>query len=208
MVAEPDGTSAGGRGTLAPHRHASRGRTPIVALRQLLLLRHAKSSWDDRNLSDHARPLNVRGRRAAVSMRLAMRDLGLEPDVVLVSSARRTLQTLEALEPWDATPLIEPMDALYLADPDQMFGVLRTVSETARSVLLIGHNPGIHELAVRLIGEESMSLANPDMRRLAEGFPTGALAEFLIPGAWQTLTDAGGRLTRFLSPRDLPELTH
>ena len=67
----------------------------------------------------------------------AMRRLGLAPDVVLVSSARRTLQTLQALEPWDDTPLIEPMDSLYLASGSQMLGVLQGVAETARSVLLI-----------------------------------------------------------------------
>ena len=64
-------------------------------MRQLLLLRHAKSSWDDPALSDHARPLNARGRRAATAMAQAMRELGLAPDIVLVSSARRTLQTLK-----------------------------------------------------------------------------------------------------------------
>jgi phosphohistidine phosphatase len=68
-------------------------------MRQLLLLRHAKSSWDDPDLPDHARPLNARGKRAAAVMAAVMQDLGLAPDIVLVSSARRTLQTLEALSP-------------------------------------------------------------------------------------------------------------
>ncbi len=85
------------------------------AMRQLLLLRHAKSSWDEPHLSDHARPLNVRGRQAAAAMAREMRRLGLLPDLVLVSSARRTLQTLAALEPWENPPRIEPLDALYLA---------------------------------------------------------------------------------------------
>jgi phosphohistidine phosphatase len=175
-------------------------------LRQLLLLRHAKSSWDDANLSDHARPLNARGRRAAAAMGAAMRDLGLLPDVVLVSSARRTLQTLEALEPWEQTPLVEPMDALYLASASALLDVLNGVAETARSVMLIGHNPGLHELALALVGEASMSLTNGDTRRLAEGFPTGALAEFTVAGPWAALAGGGGRLLRFLAPRDLPEL--
>ncbi len=91
-------------------------------MRQLLLLRHAKSSWDDPRLSDHARPLNARGRRAARAMAAAMRDLGLAPDVVLVSSARRTLQTLEALGPLEGPPLIEPMDDLYLAPWQRLLG--------------------------------------------------------------------------------------
>src|ERR1700709_2272329 len=70
------------------------------AMRQLLLLRHAKSSWEEKELPDHERPLNPRGRRAAVAMREAMEGLGLAPDLVLVSTAARTRQTLEALEPW------------------------------------------------------------------------------------------------------------
>ncbi len=181
-------------------------RTPITALRQLLLLRHAKSSWDDANLSDHARPLNNRGRRSAAAMRAAMLNLGISPDVVLVSSARRTLQTLEALEPWDDTPLVEPMDALYLAPGPQLFEVLRGVAETARSIMLIGHNPGLHELALSLVGDIDLALSNADIRRLAEGFPTGALAEFTIAGSWASLAPGGGHLSRFLVPRDLPEL--
>src|ERR1700712_2900532 len=90
-----------------------------TAMRQLLILRHAKSSWDDPQLSDHARPLNARGRKSASAMRDAMRELGLGPDIVLVSSARRTLQPLEAWEPWNGKPWVEPMDQLYLADATQ-----------------------------------------------------------------------------------------
>ena len=162
----------------------------ISAFRQLLLMRHAKSSWDDPRLSDHARPLNPRGRAAAAAMRRMMQEAGLAPDIVLVSSARRTLQTLEALEPWDETPLVEPMDALYLADPAQLLQVLRGVAETARSVLLLGHNPGVHDLALQLAGSGDGAME----RRLAEGFPSGALAEFAVPGSWASLGERGGRL--------------
>ncbi len=180
-------------------------------MRQLLILRHAKSSWDDPKLSDHARPLNLRGRKSAVAMRQAMRDLGLAPDFVLVSSARRTLQTLEALEPWDDQPLIEPMDQLYLADAELMLGLLRQVWATIRSVLLIGHNPGLHDLAMKLVGAAAMTDPSPSLaqniHRLAEGYPTGTLTEFSIPGPWSELGEGSGRLTRFLAPRDLPELT-
>jgi phosphohistidine phosphatase len=173
-------------------------------MRQLLLLRHAKSSWEDKKLSDHARPLNARGRTAAASMRNVMQDLGLAPDLVMVSSALRTRQTLEALEPWADTPLIEPMDSLYLADAPGLFRTLRSVKETVRSVLLVGHNPGLHELAIRLVGAHAMTYANADLRRLAEGYPSGALAEFTIPGLWSALDEGGGRLVRFIRPRDLP----
>jgi phosphohistidine phosphatase len=172
-------------------------------MRQLLLLRHAKSSWDDASLPDHARPLNGRGKTAAAAMRRAMRDLGLAPDIVLVSTARRTLQTMEALEPWDETPLVEPSDALYLASAGQLLELLRGVAETARSVLLIGHNPGLHELAIMLAGTEDAQ-PHAAMQRLVAAYPTAALAEFSVPGSWRQLGAGGARLVRFLPPRELP----
>jgi len=173
-------------------------------MRQLLLLRHAKSSWDDPRLSDHARPLNARGRRAAVGMAAVMRELGLSPDIVLVSSARRTLQTLEALSPIDGSPLIEPMDDLYLASWPSLLSVLRGLPETARSVLMIGHNPGLHELAMALTGAGAMAEGSPTTQRLAEGYPTAALTEFAVALRWRLLEAGGGRLVRFLTPADLP----
>jgi phosphohistidine phosphatase len=110
------------------------------------------------------------------------------------------VETLEALEPWDDTPLIEPMDSLYLADPVQLLAALHGVAETVRSVLLIGHNPGMHDLALGLAEPLGNSTAE---RALADGFPTGALAEFVIAGSWWNLRDGGGRLVRFLTPRML-----
>lgn len=173
-------------------------------MRQLLLMRHAKSSWDDPKMPDHARPLNARGRQAAAAMRRAMQELGLEPDIVLVSSARRTLQTMEALEPWQDTPLIEPMDGLYLVSAMQMLQVLHRVTETVRSVLMLAHNPGLHDLALLLAGPQAMAQGTPAVRALAEGYPTGALAEFSVAGPWRTLDEGGAQLLRFLRPRDLP----
>ncbi len=172
-------------------------------MRQLLLMRHAKSLWDDPKLSDHARPLNARGRSAAIAMRDVMRDIGLEPDLILVSSARRTLQTLAALEPWIEPPIVEAMDGLYLATATALLTTLNSTPETARSVLLIGHNPGLHDLALALAGP--LDTANAAMRALAEAYPTGALAEFTVPGPWGTLAAGGARLVRFVAPRDLPE---
>jgi phosphohistidine phosphatase len=171
-------------------------------------MRHAKSSWDQPELPDHERPLNGRGRAAAAAMGEAMRGLGLAPDMVLVSTARRTLQTLEALEPWDETPLIEPIDTLYLATAAHLLTVLRGVTETTRSVLLLGHNPGLHDLACQLMGDDAARFANPDAQALTEGFPTGALAEFSLPHPWHALDAGTARLTRLIRPRDLPEAPH
>jgi phosphohistidine phosphatase len=184
----------------------SHRRRIIAAPRQLLILRHAKSSWDDPKLPDHARPLNPRGRKAAVAMRKAMAKMQLVPDTVLVSSSRRTLQTLEMLQPWPTAPRIQPMDTLYLANVSQLLDVLRHVEPTARTVLLIGHNPGMHELAVQLVGPGGMAEQNAMTRRLAEGYPTGALAVFSIAIPWSDLGAGQGMLQYFFGPRDLPEL--
>jgi phosphohistidine phosphatase len=171
-------------------------------MRQLLILRHAKSSWDDAG-PDRDRPLNPRGRHAAGVMRQAMRDLGLAPDMVLVSTARRTLETLETLEPWDDTPLIEPLDSLYLANLTELLAALHSVPETVRGVLLIGHNPGLHDLAMTLAGHAALNAGGPNERALEQGFPTAALAEFVVPGLWGDLREGGARLVRFLTPRML-----
>lgn len=172
-------------------------------MHQLLLLRHAKAAPDDPAQLDHARPLSARGRQEAATQRAAMQTHGLAPDVVLVSSALRTMQTLAALEPWEETPLVEPLDQLYLADAERMLGILRQVAETARRVLVIGHNPGLHDLAILLAGEQAILGLDPASRVLAEGFSTGTLAEFTVPGAWRDLDAGRARLVRMLRPKDL-----
>ncbi len=167
-------------------------------------MRHAKSSWEQKELPDHERPLNPRGRRAAAQMRDTMDTLGLSPDLVLVSSSVRTCQTLQALEPWAETPLVERSDRLYNAPAKILLEALRGVKETVRSVLLIAHNPGLHELAMQLVGAHAMTFANADLRKLAEGYPSGALSEFTVSGPWHALGEGGGRLVRFVCPRELP----
>jgi len=180
----------------------------IAAMRQLLLLRHAKSSWDDPSLPDHARPLNARGKRAAAAMAGVMHSLGLAPDIVLVSSARRTLQTLEALAPLPDSPIVEPMDDLYLAPWPRLLEALHGAPETARSILLVAHNPGLHDLALALAGPAGMAGRAPGTQRLAAGYPTGSLAEFTVAAPWRQLEAGGGRLVRFVAPNDLPEMAN
>lgn len=170
-------------------------------MHQLLLLRHAKSSWDDAALPDRDRPLNGRGRRAIAAIRRVMRELGLMPDLVLLSPSRRTRETLAGLEPWDETPLIEPIETLYLATADQLLAVLHDVPETVRSVLLIGHNPGLHDLGVRLAGDAGGEAAH----RLAKALPTAALVELAVAAPWRQLDRGGGRPIRYIAPRDLPD---
>lgn len=176
-----------------------------ITMRQLMLLRHAKSSWDDPATADRDRALNARGRRSTVVMRDAMRALGLIPDLILVSPARRTLETLAALEPWDETPLTETVDTLYLASANQLLSTLNDVAETVRSILLIGHNPGLHDLALALTGFAAPT--NQAMADLRAGYPTAALAEFSVTGPWCGLGAGSCRLVRFLTPRALGEVS-
>jgi phosphohistidine phosphatase len=173
-------------------------------MRQLLLLRHAKSSWEGPHLADHDRPLDPEGQSAAQSVRSGIARLGLIPQLVLVSSARRTRETLELLQPLAGSPPVRRSSDLYLASPRQILDALMDVPPHTGSVLVIGHNPGLHDLAMMLAGAHAMSLGRDGSRRLARGFPTAALAEFSVAGDWRTLPD-GARLVRFVTPHDLEQ---
>jgi phosphohistidine phosphatase len=172
--------------------------------RRLLLLRHAKSSWDDPTLADHDRPLSKRGCKAAALMRDLIRSDKLDPDLILVSSAKRTLETLAALEPWRRPPEIVVDKALYHAEPPALFDRLRAAPEEARLILLIGHNPGLQEFATLLAEQKD----DPMNRALRERFPTGALAQFDIDAPWAKIRTGAGKLTRLISPRSLKSVAH
>ncbi len=134
-------------------------------------------------------------------MGACMRGLGLIPDVILVSSSRRTQETMEALGSWDERPNIETLPGLYMASEAQIRETLRELPETVRSVLVIGHNPGMHEVARALAGRMA---GKPELERLADSFPTASLAEFLVATPWHRLGHAGTSLKRFIRPADLP----
>ena len=112
---------------------------------------------------------------------------------------------IKTLKVFEDNALVEPMDALYLASASQLMDAVRKTPETVRSLLLIGHNPGLHELAVALAGEAAAARGGKGTAagRLAEAYPTGALAEFTVGVPWRAVAPGSGRLVRFLSPRDL-----
>jgi phosphohistidine phosphatase len=172
-------------------------------MHQLILLRHAKATPASAGHSDHDRPLADDGKRAAAAVGNAMRKAGLAPDVVLVSPAKRTQQTLEALEDaglWDERPNIDTLPTLYMASPNQIRDLLRDLPETVRSALVVGHNPGLQELAQTLASGDA---ARAGQDRMSGDFPTAALAEFLITTPWRKLGPQGAALQRFLQPADL-----
>ncbi|MGH7119914.1 MAG: SixA phosphatase family protein [Acetobacteraceae bacterium] len=171
-------------------------------MHQLMLLRHAKSASNAAGIADRSRPLTRRGERAAASVSGAIAGLRLSPELILASPARRTMQTLAALAPLPGGTHIETPEALYLADTESLLALLRGIPEPVASVLIIGHNPGLQELAVLLARGRPETT---DTRRLAQSFPTAAFAEFALTASWAELGPEAARLVRLLLPRDLSE---
>lgn len=166
---------------------------------ELLLLRHAKSDRKDSGLADFDRPLAPRGQRAAPLVGRYLRDRGLEPELILCSSARRAEETLTlVLTALASAPEIGYLKSLYLAPPSRMLAILRRQSPEIRRILLIAHNPGLERLALELAGRDRDAAG----RRMVEKFPTAALARFRV-AAWEDLGREPAKLVAFVTPRDL-----
>jgi phosphohistidine phosphatase len=164
------------------------------------LLRHAKSSWDDPDRADIDRPLAPRGRRAARAMADHLAREGVRPDVVLCSPARRTRETLEIVRKAFPEAEVRIDEGLYGAEAVELLERLRSLPDGAASAMAIGHNPGLHDLAVALAGDgEGDALA-----RLAAKMPTGALATLRSSVArWRDLSPGAAELVSFVAPREL-----
>ena len=169
-----------------------------MATHRLLLLRHAKSSWDEPSLADHDRPLSGRGRRAAHAVREHLVESDSLPELVLCSSAVRTVETLDGIRPaLAAGTAINVESGLYAADADDLLAHLRRVSETVGSVMLIGHNPGLEELATLLVGGGDAAA----MAAMEAKFPTAALAHLSVDERWRELGQGVATLDQFWTPR-------
>jgi phosphohistidine phosphatase len=160
---------------------------------KLILMRHAKSDWDDPMLSDHQRPLNKRGRASAKAMGDWLRERGHLPDLVLSSDSTRTQETWERLA---LTSEVRLMRSLYLAPAMRMLEVLRQAGE-AQTLLMLGHNPGIGDLA--------QQLAATDPRDEGfDHFPTCATTVFRFEAsAWDEVRPQTGAVLDFTIPRRL-----
>ncbi len=161
---------------------------------RLILMRHAKSDWSYAGISDHERPLNKRGRASAAVLGDWLRANQYFPDQILCSSAQRTGETLSGLNLMPETPT-QFTRALYLAEARAMLENLSTA--TARCVLMIGHNPGICEMAHRLVDE-------PPLHARFSDYPTGAtlVCDFAEPH-WADVTWHAGQVVDFAIPREL-----
>ena len=171
-------------------------------MKRLSLLRHAKSSWGDARQRDVDRPLNARGREAAPLMGAYMAEHDLVPDLVLCSTAARTRETLALLSPrLPRDPTIEFREDFYLADPGVMLGAVQRTDEEYQHILIIAHNPGLEMLAMRLSDPEQSDIAA--LARIAEKFPTAALASFSGPQRWTGFAKGACALEGFVTPKML-----
>jgi phosphohistidine phosphatase len=177
-------------------------------MRRLMLLRHAKTENDAPSGRDRDRRLDQRGRRDAAEIGGWIgRHPPFFPDLVLVSHAVRAHQTWEIA--WEAMkrsgpePQVEPTPELYGADPSQLLEVIRTASEAdPRRLMLVGHNPGMHELALALAGSGDAA----GRKALADNLPTSGLAAFeFAVDDWDDVVFRRGRLVQFVSPKLLKQ---
>jgi phosphohistidine phosphatase len=170
-------------------------------VKSLLVLRHAKSSRDNPSLADIDRPLAPRGIKAAEAMGRELAARGWRPEQVLVSPAIRTRETWALVaDELNDRPAPSFPRMLYMATPERLLQQLRKTPKKIGTVLMIGHNPAMEELAGRLAGDGSDAEA---LARLKEKFPTAALARFVFDGAWTDLNFGKAQLTDFLLPRDI-----
>ena len=167
-------------------------------MKTIHLLRHAKSSWSDTELADHDRPVAPRGQRDARRLAKHLRQHGIAPALVLCSSARRSRDTLALIArslPRTTKILVE--DELYAAPAEALLQRLGRIPDVIPSTLLIGHNPGLQDLALTLAGH------GPGLEPLRERFPTCALVTVQIPVAtWRELLPGSAEVIDYLTPRD------
>jgi phosphohistidine phosphatase len=166
-------------------------------VRTLYLLRHAKSSWDDPGLADHERPLAPRGRRDGERVAEYLGREEIEPELVLCSSAARAQETLELVRPALGSSTVFVEDELYAASSDRLLARIRLVPEEVASVMVIGHNPGLEELALGLAS------TGDELGRLEEKFPTAALATLVLSPAWAALAPGDATLAAYVVPKQL-----
>jgi phosphohistidine phosphatase len=165
-------------------------------MRTLYLLRHAKSSWDDPALADHERPLAPRGRRDARRIAKHLRRRGITPALVLCSSAVRTQETLDLLRPALAEVAVQVEEQLYGASSETLLKRIHALPDEVGSLLLIGHNPGLQDLALALAS------SGAELERLEAKFPTAAFATLAL-ARWSSLGPGDAELVSYLVPKQL-----
>ncbi len=166
-------------------------------MKTLHLLRHAKSSWKDPGLDDHDRPLSKRGRETARAIAAYLRRAKIAPDLVICSTAVRARQTLDPIAKAIKPPKVVLEKRIYEVAREKIWKHLWRLPKSADCVLLIGHNPGLHDLALALADADSGELVPPRGGK----FPTGAMASFRFDGAWKAVQPHTAMLYSYMTPK-------
>jgi phosphohistidine phosphatase len=176
----------------------------IAAMRRLLLLRHAKTERAGPGERDRDRKLTMRGRADAPIIGAYMGRHGLAPDLVLVSPATRAEETWALVaSALAAAPRVVKDERIYNAGAELLISIVRE-TRNSQTLLIVGHNPGLHDLAVRLIASGDVAIRE----RLSEKLPTAGLVVIDLPfDDWSRLHPNAGRLERFVSPRAIEAAT-
>lgn len=174
-------------------------------MKTLVILRHGKAEPHGAKIADHGRGLIPRGVAASAAMGAHLGHNGPVPDLILCSDARRAHETMEAaLGSLGAKPKIEIEPKLYLAEPDAILRRLRKIDDRFGTVMIVGHNPGLQDLARDLVTSPAKGAAADAFSRLVAKFPTGALAVLNLDiDSWAYADYGQARLEAFLSPKDL-----
>ena len=174
-------------------------------MKRLLLLRHAKTEPAGPDIEDHERELLERGRADAPAIGAYLGAKKYVPDLILSSTARRTVETVElVVEQLPRKQHIDYVDQLYLVGWRAILAVIRAVRGPASTVLVVGHNPGIEQLATALSRQPVRRKERDRFDLIEEKFPTCALAvlDFNV-ARWRDVAPGRGELTDFVRPRDL-----
>ena len=176
-------------------------------MKRLFLLRHAKAERDRHGVDDEARVLAPRGREDAARIGRFLNEEVYIADLVLCSTAARTRETLQLILPQiSVKPAVQYLDELYMADSDAILDLVRQTRETAGSLMIVGHNPGLEECARSLVRPPDERKLRKRYETMMEKFPTGALAVIdFAAEQWSAIGGWVGELELFVRPKDLQE---
>ena len=171
-------------------------------MKTLILLRHAKSGWDDPVERDFDRPLNKKGHRAAGTVGRTLRAFDYHFDLVMASPAMRVKETIASVEEGFGEQLEPHYDRrVYLASVNTLMDVIHGAPDSADTLLLVGHNPGMEELVFLLVPDRENDL---ERDKVEQKYPTAAVAEIRLDiDHWREASADSGHLIRFIRPRDL-----
>ena len=159
-------------------------------MKHLLLIRHAKSGWDNANLQDFDRPLSDRGKKDAILMENFLNKIEYKPDLILCSPARRTQQTYDILFGVSKIKSTLYIDNLYHAGDEELLNIIRSIDEDKKILVIIGHNPSLHNLLEQITNKKFTN------------FPTSGIACLQMDLEWEKVANTKSTLIFFKKPKD------